>query len=66
MSGLRRTFPELPRWTFAVDELSAGVFHVRGVDQVGRSVDATGTDPDALLDDCRRAAAQIQAREGER
>ena len=66
MSGLRRTFPELPRWTFEIDEVSAGVFHVRGVDQAGRSVEASGTDPDTLLDECRESAAQIQAHDGQR
>jgi hypothetical protein len=61
MSGLARTFHELPDWVFEVDEVSAGVFHVRGVDHSGRSVEATGTDPDALLDDCRRSAERMQA-----
>lgn len=60
MSGLVRTFEELPGWTFNIDEVSAGVFHVKGVDEAGRSVEATGTDPDALLEDCRRLAAKMR------
>ncbi len=62
MTGLRRTFPELPDWTFEIDEVSAGVFRVRGVDEAGRSVEATGTDPDALLDECKESAAKIRGR----
>jgi len=60
MSGLRRTFPELPGWTFDLDEISAGVYRFRGVDEAGRSVEATGTDPDALVDECRKSAAKIR------
>jgi hypothetical protein len=66
MSGLTRTYLDLPGWVFDVDEVSASVFHVRGVDQVGRSVEATGTDPDTLLAECRLTAERIQARAGER
>lgn len=62
MTGLIRTFEDLPGWTFEIDEISAGVFRVRGVDEAGRSVEATGTDPDALLRDCQRSAAELQRR----
>lgn len=54
------TFPELPGWTFDVDEVSAGVYRAVGVDEAGRSVQATGIDPDQLLDECRRAAASMR------
>ena len=60
MSGVKRTFPELPGWTFDLDEISAGVYRVRGVDEAGRSVEATGTDPDALVDECRKSAVKIR------
>lgn len=53
-------FPELPGWTFDVDEVSAGVYRAVGVDGSGRSVQATGTDPDQLLDECRRAAMAVR------
>jgi hypothetical protein len=61
MSGLRRTFPELPEWVFEIDEVSAGVFHVKGTDTSGRSVETTGTDPDALLNECRGSAERIKS-----
>jgi len=53
------TFPDLPGWTFDVDEVSAGVYRAVGVDESGRSVQATGTDPDRLLDECRSAAIDV-------
>lgn len=46
-------------WTFDTEEVSAGVYRVRGVDEMGRSVEAIGIDPDALLEQCRKSAAQI-------
>jgi hypothetical protein len=52
----------LPGWTFEVEEISAGVYRVRGVDRAGRSVEQTGTDPDAVLEECRRWAARYVAR----
>ena len=66
VSGIRRTFVELPGWTFEIDEVSAGVYSVRGVDEVGRSVASTGTDPDTVLSECRQSAAKIQATEIDR
>lgn len=54
------TFPELPGWRFDVEEVSAGVFRAVGVDEAGRSVQATGIDPDQLLDECRRAARNMR------
>jgi hypothetical protein len=64
MSGMTTTFPELHDWVFEVDEVSAGVFRVSGVDQAGRSVEATGTDPDALLEECRRSAKRMRSFHG--
>jgi len=60
MTSLRRTYSDLPDWTFEIDEVSAGVYRVKGTDDAGRSVEATGTDPDVLLDDCKRSAARIR------
>jgi hypothetical protein len=60
MTGILKTFPELPEWTFDIDEISAGVYRVRGVDNVGRSVEASGTDEDALLDECKKSASRMR------
>ncbi|PWU18912.1 MAG: hypothetical protein C5B50_07800 [Verrucomicrobia bacterium] len=55
------TFPELPGWSFDAKEVSAGVYRVFGRDLPGRNVEATGLDPDALIEKCRRAALEIMA-----
>jgi hypothetical protein len=47
-------------WSFSVEETSAGVYRARGVDSAGRTVEATGTDPDATLEECTRAAAEME------
>lgn len=65
MNGTRRTFPELPDWEFEIEEVSAAVYRVTGVDQAGRSVESTGTDPDSLLSECRKAAERIQTEKNE-
>lgn len=49
----------LSGWSFEVDEVSAGVYKVRGTDQAGRHVESTGTDPDAMLLECKKAALRI-------
>lgn len=50
---------DLAGWTFKVEEVSAGVYRVHGVDEEGRSLQATGTDPNALLEEGKRNAAQV-------
>jgi len=51
---------ELQSWSFHVEEVSAGVYQVIGVDTKGRRVEKKGSDPDTLLEDCKRAAAEIE------
>jgi len=51
----------LPHWTFDADEVSAGVYLVTGTDASGRCIEKKGTDPDALLVECRQAAALMGA-----
>lgn len=61
MSARKTASHGLPGWFFDVEEMSAGVYRVRCVDEAGRSVEVTGTDPDVLLEQCRQSAARIQA-----
>lgn len=54
-------------WYFRVTEVSAGVYDVEGTDLYDRRVQRTGTDPDALLQECARdatAAAQSVGPQG--
>ena len=55
-------FPELPGWLFTVEEVSAGVYHARGTDRAGRSVETTRDGDDAAVQGCRQAATEITER----
>ncbi len=56
---MKWTFPDLPEWTFDLDEVSAGVYEVIGTDRAGHRVQAKGTDLDKLVDECRQSAGRI-------
>ena len=56
---MKKTFPELPAWSFDMDEVSAGVYEVVGTDGRGHRVSAKGTDLDAALEECRQQAMHI-------
>ena len=53
------TFEELPSWKFDVDEVSAGVYEVVGTDDRGHRVQFKGTDPEALIEQAKTAAAAV-------
>jgi hypothetical protein len=53
---MRIKFSEIPGWTFEIDEISAGVYKVTGKDDCQRSIERTGTHPDAVLDECKQYA----------
>ena len=52
-------FEELPNWRFDADEISACVYKASGIDNQKRSVEAIGTDPDKLIDQCKQKALAI-------
>jgi len=56
---MAQEFPELKNWTFDAEEVSANVYRAFGRDLQGRSVEATGLDPDALIEKCREAAIKM-------
>ncbi len=58
---MTREFPELPGWSFDADEVLAGVYRALGRDRAGRNVEATGVDPEAVIEKCRRAAVEMMA-----
>lgn len=51
----------IPGWAFEVDEVSAGVYLVIGTDREGRRVEKKGLDPDTLVEECKRAAREMDA-----
>lgn len=53
---------QLNDWEFKVDEISANVYRVTGVDRKGRSVEKTGTDPEMLLSECKADAMRLSGR----
>jgi hypothetical protein len=53
-----KTFTDTPGWEFHIDEVSANVFVVRASDGAGRTIEKTGIDPDALLEECRQEVKQ--------
>ena len=58
---MARSFQELPDWSFNADEVSPGVYRAFGRDRAGRNVEASGLDPEALIEKCRQAAIEIMA-----
>jgi hypothetical protein len=61
---MARSFPELPDWLFDADEVSVGVYRAFGRDRDGRNVEASGLDPEVLIEKCRQAALEIMAESG--
>ncbi len=59
---MKMEFPDLPGWTFEIDEVSFGMYEVYVRYKRGGIIWKTGTDPDALLAVCRREARDTIAR----
>lgn len=51
---------QLEDWKFEIDEISANVYRVIGIDKIGRSVVRTGTDPEILLLKCKTDAMRLK------
>lgn len=56
---MKKKFPDLPKWTFDMDEVSASVYEVIGRDLSGHCVSAKGTDLDSILAECKKEAVRI-------
>lgn len=61
---MRKTFDDLPNWTFDLDEVSAGVYKVVGSHLQGCSLEAKGIDPNDLMErainDARRMVSDME------
>ena len=51
-------FTEIPGWQFFEEEVSAGVYKVQGKDNLGRTVEVCGVDPEKLIEECKKFAEQ--------
>ena len=49
-------------WVFETEEVSPGVYRVRGTSQQGHTVETTRDDPEKALEWCQRAARESTAR----
>lgn len=56
-------FQEVSDWIFEVEEISAGVYKVAGVDLAGHKVESTGGNPDLLLEKCKVWDLEIEQNE---
>lgn len=54
-------FQSLDGWNFSTEEVSAGVYRVKGYDTKGRSFEKTGTDPEEILKSCHQDAISMDS-----
>lgn len=59
---MKKVFPDLPGWSFEINEVSAGVYEVIANDRHGRRFSDKDTDPDTLLEKCRQQARELVQR----
>jgi hypothetical protein len=57
--GIQR--PDLPAWEFTVNQVNPDVYRVRATRDGGITGDATGSDPDELLEDLQQWAKKVEA-----
>lgn len=48
-----KTYEDVPGWKFSLEEFSPGAYRIEGLDDAGRSISLSGTDPDRLLKDAK-------------
>lgn len=59
---MNQTFSDLLNWSFAVDEISAGIYRVTAKDNAGRIISFDGIHPEKMLIECKQAALDISRR----
>jgi hypothetical protein len=56
---MKKQYPDLPGWTFEMEEVSASVYEAVGRDRTGHCVSAKGVDPDKVIDECKQEARKV-------
>ena len=56
---MKKEYPELPGWSFDLEEISASVYKVVGKDRAGRVASVTGTNLDQTIEQCKQRAKEI-------
>ena len=56
------TLDDLPDWSFDADEVSMGVYHIRGQNNLGWTIDLTATSEEDLVAHARKAVQAMATR----
>lgn len=57
---MEQTFQELPHWSFSAEEVSAGVYRIKGKNSVtGANFEVTVAEPELLFAEAKTIAAQM-------
>lgn len=56
---MKKEFPELPGWSFEIEDLPPGGYRVTATAKSGRTFETRGTDYEALLAECRQEVAAL-------
>jgi hypothetical protein len=60
---MERRLDQFPDWRVDIDEVSAGVYKLHAKGPKGHVVELVGTDPDLLLEQCKRELARMSAKQ---
>ena len=55
---------DLPDWSFEIDEVSMGIYQIRGKHTLGWTIEITGTSERDLISNARKAAQEVALRNG--
>jgi len=58
---MKKIYPDLPEWSFELDEVSANVYEVFGTDKFGNIVSSKGIDLEEIIEKCKNNAKEIDA-----
>ncbi len=56
---MKKEFPELPGWSFEIEEQYGGGFRITATAKSGRTFETKGTDYETLLAECRQEVAAL-------
>lgn len=56
---MKKKFSDLPNWKFDIDEVSANVYEIIGIDTTGEKISFKGYDLDEIIDQSRERAKEI-------
>ena len=56
---MRKIYPDLPGWTFDMEEVSAGVYEVIAQNSSGQYTSAKGIELDQLVEQCKNEARRL-------